>query len=122
MLRADPLHPVLAAALLGASAVMGLTDHLPAGLRGAVVVGYLLLAPGYALLPSFGREHRLLHALLALSLGVSLAVFISTSMSMLGWWRVDVGVAATELLVVSSVLWRTWRNKAAVAHLVGGVR
>ena len=122
MLRADPLHPALAAALLGASVVMAVTDRLPDGLRAALVVGYLVLAPGYALLPFFGWEHWLLHALLALSLSISLAVLVATSMSVAGWWQVAPAVAATELLVVSTVICRTWRNKAEVIRLVVGAR
>jgi hypothetical protein len=122
VLRADPLHPALAVALLLASAGMVVADHLPAGVGGALVVAYLLLAPGYALLPFFGRQHWLLHALLVLSLGVALAVGIATAMSETGWWRVEVGVAATWLLVVVTVLWRGWRNKRAVVRLLVGVR
>lgn len=121
MLRADRLHPALAAVLLAATAVMGLADLLPGALRVTFVVVYLLLAPGYALLPFFGEEHWVLHALLALSLGVALAVGISTAMAETGWWRVEVGVAATALIVVAAVGWRTWRNRAALAHLVGGI-
>ncbi len=100
---------------------MCVADALAPGPRSALVVGYLLLAPGYALLPFFGREHWLLHGLLALSLGVALSVGIATAMSETGWWRVEVGVSATWLLVVLTVVWRTWRNRAAVVHLVGRV-
>jgi hypothetical protein len=122
MLRAEPLHPVVAGVLVGASAVMVVADRLPDGARAAVVVPYLLLAPGYALLPSFGREHRLLHALLALSLGVALATGIATAMSEVGWWRVGFGVGATLVLVVVAVLVRTWHDRVWVARVLGGAR
>ncbi len=122
MLRADPLHPAVAAALLAASAVVGVADRLPVSLRAAVVVGYLLLAPGYAWLPSFGKEHRLLHFLLVLSLGLALAVGTATTMAETGWWRPDAGVGATWVLVVTAVLWRSWRNRTAVVRVVGGAR
>ena len=56
MLRADPLHPAVGATLLAATALMGLSETMPAAVRGPLVVGYLLLAPGYALLPFFGRK------------------------------------------------------------------
>lgn len=121
MLRAERLHPALAALLLAASALLGFADLLPTAPRVAFVLCYLLLAPGYALLPFFGEEHWLLHALLALSMGVALAVGIATAMSETGWWRVEVGVAATGVIVVGAVAWRTWRNRAALAHLVGGI-
>ena len=122
MLRAEPLHPALAAVLLLASALMGLADEMSTAPRAVLVVGYLLLAPGYALLPFFGGEHWLLHALLVLSLGVALAVGISTAMSETGWWRVEFGVRATGLLVLGAVAWRTWRNRDALVSLVGGSR
>lgn len=122
MLRAERLHPAPAAALLIASALMCFADDMSSGPRAALVVGYLLLAPGYAVLPFFGREHWLLHALLALSVGVALAVGIATAMSETGWWRVQVGVSATWVLVVGAVVWRSWRNRSAVALLVRRVR
>jgi hypothetical protein len=122
VLRTDPLNPVAGAALLVATAVMAVSEILPAALRGPLVVGYLLLAPGYAVLPFFGKEHWLLHALLVLSSGAALATLVATTMSEIGWWHVGVGVAATELLVVTAVLVRSWRNRTAVVRLVGGVR
>ena len=122
MLRADPLHPAVGAALLGATALMGLSETLPAALRGPLVVGYLLLAPGYALLPFFGRQYWLLHTLLVISFGASLATLIATAMSETGWWHVKVGVGATELLVVAAVVFRAWHNREAVTRIVGGVR
>jgi hypothetical protein len=122
VLRADPLHPVVGATLLAATALMGLSETMPAAVRGPLVVGYLLLAPGYALLPFFGRQHWLLHTLLVISLGAAVATLVATAMAETGWWHVEAGVAATELLVVAAVGWRTWHNREAVARLVGGVR
>lgn len=122
MLRADPLHPAVGAALLGATALMVVSESLPGVLRAPLVVGYLLLAPGYALLPFFGREHWLLHALLVLSTGTALATLAATAMTETGWWHVGMAVGVTELLVVTAVLARTWHNRRAVVRLVGGVR
>lgn len=122
MLRADPLHPVLGVVLLAATVLMSLSETLPAALRGPLVVGYLLLAPGYALLPFFGRQHWLLHTLLVISLGAAVATLVATIMSATGWWRVGVAVRATELLVVAAVVVRAWHNRDAVGHLVGGPR
>lgn len=118
-LRTEPIHPAVAAVLLVASALMCWSGELPAVPRTALVVGYLLLAPGYALLPFFGRGHLLLHALLCLSLGVALAIGVSTAMSVSGWWHVEAAVSATWLLVVASVCWRVWRNRGAVVRLTG---
>jgi uncharacterized membrane protein len=122
VLRADPLHPAVGAALLGATALTVVSESLPTVLRGPLVVGYLLLAPGYAFLPSFGRQHWLLHALLVLSFGASVATLVATAMAETGWWHVDAAVGTTQLLVVAAVAWRTWHNREAVARLVGGVR
>jgi hypothetical protein len=101
---------------------MGLSETLPAALRGPLVVGYLLLAPGYALLPFFGRQHWLLHTLLVITFGASLATLIATAMAETAWWHVDAGVAATELLVVGAVVARSWHNREAVARVIGGLR
>jgi hypothetical protein len=101
---------------------MGVSESLPTALRAPLVVGYLVLAPGYALLPFFGREHWLLHALLVISLGAALATLVATTMSEVGWWHVEVAVGATELLVLVAVVLRTWHNRAAVVRIVGGVR
>jgi hypothetical protein len=101
---------------------MGLSETMPPALRGPLVVGYLLLAPGYAILPFFGREHWLLHTLLVISFGAAVATLVATAMAETGWWHVGAGVAATELLVVAAVVWRTWHNREAVARLVGGFR
>lgn len=122
MLRADPLHPVLGFVLLGATGLMSQSETLPAALRGPLVVAYLLLAPGYALLPFFGRQHWLLHTLLVISTGAAVATLAATAMSELGWWHVGVAVGATELLVVAAVVIRVWHDRDALVRPVGGPR
>ena len=118
-LRTEPIHPAVAATLLVASALMCWAAQMPSGARSALVIGYLLLAPGYAVLPSFGSRYLMLHGLLSLCIGIALAVGLSTAMSVAGWWHVDLAVAATWLLVVVSVSWRVWRNRGAVIRLTG---
>lgn len=121
-LHSEPISPVLAGVLVTSSALMIWADHVPEQLRVLLVVPYLLLAPGYAALPFFGPEHRLFHGLLALSLGIALAIGVSTAMSETGWWHVEVAVTGTVVLVVSCVLYRLWRDRVFVAAGVGGAR
>jgi hypothetical protein len=121
-MRAEPLHPGLAAVLLTASALMCVADHLPPSARAALVVGYLLLAPGCAVLPFPGRRHWLLHALLVVSFGTALAVGLATLMAVAGRWHVEAAVSLTWVLVVAAVGWRTWRNRSALVLLAGGIR
>lgn len=118
-LRTEPIHPAVAAMLLAASALMCWAGQLPPTPRAVLVVSYLLLAPGYAVLPFFGREFLLFHALLSLSLGIALAIGLSTAMSVNGWWHVEAAVVATWVLVVAAVTWRLWRNRSAVVRLAG---
>lgn len=121
-LRSEPLHPLLALGLLGASAVVLWAHELPEVARAVLVVSYLLTAPGLAIVPFLGRRHWLLHVLLVLSLSVSIATGLATAMSEAGWWHVDVALDATVVLVVVSVLWRSWRDRAGQPTAVGGAR
>ena len=118
-LRTEPIHPAVAAALLVASALMCWSAEMPSGARTALVVSYLLLAPGYAVLPFFGSRYLMFHGLLSLCIGIALAVGLSTAMSVAGWWHVEYAVATTWLLVVVSVSWRVWRNRGVVIRLPG---
>lgn len=120
-LRTEPIHPAVAAVLLVASALMCWAGQMPSEPRTALVVGYLLLAPGYAVLPFFGSRFLVFHGLLSLCVGIALAIGLSTAMSVAGWWHVDVAVAATWVFVVACVLWRVWRNRGAVVRLTGRV-
>lgn len=115
-----PIHPGLAAVLTGSSALVLAGPAVPAPVRAPLVVLYLLLAPGYAVLPSWGRGSRVLHFLLAVTLGSTLAVALGTVMSENGWWRVDVAVTVTVALVVVTTLGRVWRDRAALAAMFAG--
>ncbi len=121
-LRSEPLHPLLALVLLGGSAAVLWAQELPEVARAVLVVSYLLAAPGLAVVPFLGREHWLLHALLVLALSVAVATGLATAMSEWGWWHVDLAVDATVVLVVVSVLWRWWRDRAAHPSALGGAR
>ena len=121
-LRSEPLHPLLALVLLGGSAAVLWAHELPEVARAVLVVSYLLTAPGLAIVPFLGREHWLLHALLVLSLSVAIATLLATAMSEVGWWRVDFALDATVVLVVLTVLWRSWRDRDPHRSSLGGAR
>ena len=122
-LRSQPLRPVLACLLLAWSGMVLWSYVLPEVVRPVVLVTYLLLAPGLAIVPSFGRPHWLFHLLLVLSLSVALATAVSTAMGVAGWWRVDVAVSATVALVTSVVTWRFWRDRTSgVSSRAGALR
>lgn len=114
-LRSEPLQPLLALLLLATSAAVLWANELPQVPRAVLVVIYLLTAPGLAIVPFFGRDHWIFHVLLVLSLSVAIATLLATAMSLAGWWRVDLAVDATVALVVLTVLWRSWRDRSAVA-------
>jgi len=114
-LRGQPLRPVVVGGLLLATVGMLWNEQIPGPARPAYVVVYLLLAPGYAFLPELGREHRLLHFLLALSVGLTLAIGLSTAMSEAGFWHVEAAVGLTMTLVMGAVAVRLWRDRAAFA-------
>jgi hypothetical protein len=116
-----PLPSVGQGVLLLASFGMLWWQELPSPVRPVYVVAYLLVAPGYALLPSLGRGHRLFQFLLAVAVGATLAIGLSTVMSETGIWRVDTAIWVTITLVVVSVLARMWHGgKATSATAAGG--
>lgn len=121
-LRSEPLHPFLALLLLSASAAVLWAHELPEVGRAVLVVSYLLAAPGLAMVPFLGREYWLLHALLVLSLSVAIATGLATAMSVAGWWQVDLAVDGTVVLVVGTVLGRTWHDRAGRTSVLGGAR
>jgi hypothetical protein len=117
--RSAPIDPGLAAGLLLASAAVLWSAPLPDALRVPLVAGYLLLAPGYALVPFFGTEHWLLHGLLALSFSAALAIGLANTMAEAAWWRPELALRATVLAVTVVVLVRMWRDRAALRVLTG---
>lgn len=106
--------------LLVASFVMLEWQQMPSPVRPVYVVAYLLVAPGYALLPSFPRGHRLLRFLLGLAVGLALATGLSTLMSEAGVWRVADAVRLTVGLVVVSLVARAWPRRATPSALDAG--
>lgn len=119
-LRSEPLHPVVALLLLTTSAAVLGAHQLPEVPQAALVVSYLLIAPGLAVVPFLGRAHWIFHGLLVLSLSVAIATLLATAMSMAGWWHVGLAVDATVALVVLTVLWRLWRGRAAAVVVPSG--
>ena len=119
-LRARPMNPVLFGTLMVASAAVAFSAHLPDDARAGLVAGYLLLAPGYAVLPFLGRDHRVLHTMLALGIGVSFAILLSTAMSETGWWHPTAGVWLTVAVVVLVSVARIWHDRSDLAARVSG--
>jgi hypothetical protein len=120
-LRSQPIHPWLAGALIAWSAAVVLSHQLPEVPQAVLVVGYLLTAPGLAVVPSFGPSHRLFHGLLVVTFSVALATGLSTTMSVARWWHVEVALAVTVELVAVVLVWRVWRRRSSGALAGGGV-
>ena len=113
--RLRPLPSVGQGVLLVASFGMLWWHVLPSPVRPVFVVAYLLVAPGYALLPPLGRGHRLFQFLLAVAVGATLAIGLSTVMSETGIWHADTAIWVTITVVVVSVLARVWHGGKATS-------
>jgi hypothetical protein len=98
-------------------ALIEVTLLLP-DIRAWIVIPYLLLAPGLALVPLLRLQDVLLEAALVPAIGIVSITFTAMAMVWSGIWNGVVGVLPAVLLTVIGVL---AQERAAAVHRANGL-